>query len=190
MATPVSSSDFRTSLRRKLLESEVLSEKAPECLHKLEKIVCEHLKSLEVHMNYVESASTVSTYYLTISRRIKRYNEAAGPMDTIRLIFDSKLHYSLYTFCEVLEEGVLSEPRDIRQLSALHKMIDPNWLVCDGVDNYSEYKMSIGYDVKNVMNVSLPPDSFRHTECSRFFQKCKTQKSKLLFVSVSYSSVK
>ena len=30
MATPVSSSDFRTSLRRKLLESEVVSEKAPE----------------------------------------------------------------------------------------------------------------------------------------------------------------
>ena len=47
--------------------------------------------------------------------------------------------------------------------NALVKMSDPNWLVCEGVESYSKYRMSIGYDVKNVVNVSLPPDSVHHS---------------------------
>ena len=111
----------------------------------------------------ISMVESIPSPYLTICRRIKAYDAAAGPMDTVRLVIDSKLQYTLYIYYEILAEGAFLEPDDIRQLPALVKMSDPNWLVCEGVESYSKYRMSIGYDVKNVVNVSLPPDSVRHS---------------------------
>ena len=49
---------------------------------------------------------------LTISRKITSYSEAAGPLETVRIVINSKLHYTVYTFCEIFAEGNLSTPQD------------------------------------------------------------------------------
>ena len=135
----------------------------------------EQFGSLEVRLSTTESER-----YLTITRKMMVFDERAGPMDTIQLVIDSKLQYTVYLYCRVTEiNGSLSVPEDIRQLPVINNMVNSNWIVCAGVSEYSKYRSSIGFDVKGVVAVSLPPDSVQHKDCSKFFEKSKTQKSKI-----------
>ena len=51
-------------------------------------------------------------------------------------------------------------------LPHLIKMTDDTWCVCNGVEDYSSYKL---YHIKDAVDVASPPDVVRHKNCSRFF---------------------
>lgn len=50
--------------------------------------------------------------------------------------------------------------------SVLGEMNDACWSVCRGVCNYSQYKSSIGYDIKRVKLACWPPDTARDNDCA------------------------
>ena len=64
-------------------------------------------------------------------------------------------------------------------------MANPNWIVCSGVSNYSSYKLSIGFDTKGIVAVPLPHDTVCHSDCCKFFEKTKMQRSDVYKVCLS-----
>ena len=91
----------------------------------------------------------------------------------MRLVIDCELHYTVYLFCEIFIEGNLSSPQDNDSLEVLAKISNDSWTVCHGVEGYSFYNV---YS-KDIIVMTLPPDSVRHMNCSRFFIADKTKKS-------------
>lgn len=140
-------------------------------------IVKELYPLLEVSIDTIESEmapGTRSEQVLSISRKVKGYHEVTGPFETVRIVIDGKLHYTVYIFCEKFAEGNLSTAHDVEQLDFFKKMEDPSWIVCHGVSGYSSYK---SYTVKNAVTMTIPQDCVRHKSCDRIFQLAGQQKS-------------
>ena len=58
-------------------------------------------------------------------------------------------------------------------------MNDSCWSVCRGVTDYSQYRSSIGYDIKRVKLACWPPDTARDIECAVWFRKESSSHSDL-----------
>ena len=176
MATPsrhpntATTSAAIAAIRKKLL---------PSTLNEVCKNVKEIFGSLDVHLTTSEISYNQVREHIVVCRKIKAYDENTGPTDTIRLVIDDNLQYVVYVYSQVFMRDNLSVPDDIKEVSILKQMADPDWLVCPGVCNYSTYQTSIGYDVKGVVSVLLPLDTARHEDCRKFFQRQKGQKSRL-----------
>ena len=156
MATPARtmssiSDTLRSTLRRKLLKDSCTS-----LLDTVETVLVEMYPSLEISLNTVESSCNQLAHFITVSRKIKYYNECTGPLDTIKLVFDSKLSYTVYVFCDVFANEGLPSLQEVASLAWLKKMNDSSWAVCHGIDNYSSFKL---YKLKDAVCVTLPSDS-------------------------------
>lgn len=66
-------------------------------------------------------------------------------------------------------------------------MSDSHIFVCPGVSEYSRYRDCIGFDAKNVVHVTLPGDTVRHTTCDRM---CKTLENQKTLICKSCLSLK
>lgn len=149
---------MKKSLRRKLLNEDGA-------------LLCELLASVQDKFpslaSSIEQLERPADQVLCISRKRKAYYKATGPLDRIRLVMDTSLRYTAYIFYGVLDEGTLADPKDLLSLSVVKKMAnEQEWLVCDGITE-------VGYNVhhKDAMCAVLPPDCYRHRNCSMIFHK-------------------
>ena len=161
----------RNALRRKLLDNDLVS--SSSAIYEVKKIIRKKYPSLDVSMDSIESSSNQLSQLLSVSRSIKSYSKSVGPLDSVRLVIDCELHYIVYIFCEIYAEGNLSSPKDIESLEVLARVSNDSWIACHGVENYSSYNVIS----KDIVGMTLPPDSVRHVNCSRFFIADKTKKS-------------
>ena len=170
MDTTPGRSDCRSSLRRKLL-----GEASSFSIFNCQSLLIEMCPTLEVTLDTIEPSPNRLDQVLTVSRKLKGYSKATGPLDTVRIVIDSKLHYNVYIFCDLIDGGIITNAQDVEKLPLLGKMIDSSWVVCHGIENYSSYKL---FSVKDVVPVPVPPDTIRHALCQRIFQPNKLQKSR------------
>ncbi len=78
--------------------------------------------------------------FLEISTKNKVLDANIGPLDAITVVMDSKLHFKVIVYAELLEEGTLLVLDDVANLRILQKMNNRRFYVCEGVCEYSEYK--------------------------------------------------
>lgn len=87
-----------------------------------------------------------------------------GPFDDIRLVVESDSSFKLFVYDRVVEEGeTLASIQEDNPI--LSKLNDSSVICCPGVPDYLSYKAAIGFDVKGIHQVCLPPGSFRSNEC-------------------------
>ena len=131
---------------------------------------------MDTKIETVELQQNQLKKFLVIGRRIKGYEAETGPVEIVRLVVDCNLQFKVYVYMEVVEAGSLMNAHDITSLVILHKLNDENYFICPGVNNYSTYHQSIGFNPTSVVHVALPTNSVRHTDCSRICTKSKLQK--------------
>ena len=109
--------------------------------------------------------------YLLICRNIKTYIAEVGPRDALHLIIDTDGNYCLLVYNQLLQEGAMTIT-DFSCLSQIaEKMNDKTWVICVGVQQYSTYKSSIGYDLAPVNTTDHPPNTACHKKCLYAFYK-------------------
>lgn len=165
------------SLLRMAVSKRLEEEESPSILKDLANIITTNFKSLEARLLYVDSepkkspAPTPSCSsrlpFLEVSRKMKSYEESVGPFDRIKVVFEGTLQFKIYVYSDLLEKGTITSPDDAPSLIALKKMDDSNVFVCNGIDNYSSYRPSVGNDPRTVVHISLLNNFVRHIDCSR-----------------------
>ena len=163
--------------RAKECQDEVSSVKVDGMLEEMLKAVTDQFDSLDAKVETVEAEHNHLEKLLVISRRTKYFAVETGPLDTVRLVIDSKLHFLVYIYADIVEEGTVLCASDVTSLAILQKMSDSQFFVCPGVSKYSTYRDSIGFDAKDVVHVTLPGDTVRHTTCNRMCKKLEKQKT-------------
>ena len=126
-----------------------------------------HLKSSSVKA----LSNNKLTNYVIASRNTIIDDECVGPHDVARLIMceDGKHKFMVYEY--LLKEGTVQVSVTNPELQALlEEMNDFCWDVCRGVANYSQYRSSIGYDIKRVKLACWPPNTARDIECAIWFK--------------------
>lgn len=102
---------------------------------------------------------------LCISRNRKAYHKSTGPLDSLKVVLETTLRYTVYIFYNVF---ALSDSKDLLCLSVLEKMADEqNWMICCGISDVG----SLNVHHKDAMCVALPPNSYRHKNCPMIFSK-------------------
>lgn len=142
-------------------------------------LVSDRCSRVESRIILAESEHNRLEPFLEVAMKAKSYQPETGPLDAIRLIIDVSLHFRVYVYAELVEQGTLSSAEDIDKLMVLQRMNDERFFVCTGVKEYSLFKQSIGYDAKSVVHVALPNDTVRHVDCIRMGQKTAMQKTSL-----------
>lgn len=176
MATPVrqhSLSTISDSLRS-TLRSKILGPTAQPTSDVAE-VVGSAFPNLVVDIQSIELLNNRLSQVVVISRKVKFYNESTGPLESIQVVVDSELCYTVYIFCEVYLKGQLSSSDSIKELNCLKMMNDSTWTICTGINNYSSYNLH--HSVKHVVHMTLPIDSVRHDLCSRIFKSNKQKSS-------------
>jgi hypothetical protein len=113
------------------------------------------------------SASNKLTNYVIASRSTIIDDERVGPHDAIRLIMCEDGKYKVMAYEHLLKEGTMQISLTNPELQAvLEEMNDSRWNVCRGVADYSQYRSSIGYDIKRVKLACWPPNTARDIECT------------------------
>ena len=113
-----------------------------------------------------------------VSRKVKCYDHKIGPYDAMKLVVKEDGCYVLLVCDESVEESTVQTPLSSSSiLQALNKLADQTWIVCPGVNSYSVYKASIGYDLNRVVMVNFPPNSARDSECTVLYQ-CTSNKKR------------
>ena len=102
-----------------------------------------------------------------------------GPHDPLRLLVAEDGQYKLLLYAKALEEGTVQSPIIHSSIPILEKLEDAQWIICPGVKAYSSFTGSIGFDIKAAVEVSWPPDTAQHSECSICYTKSPTRKSQL-----------
>ena len=116
--------------------------------------------------------------FLIITRKLKRYDDDIGPYDDMRLVVTEDGSYKLLASDNLLEENVVNTPfNESCIIPLLNQLSDHSLVVCPGIKGYSEYKDSIGYDLKRVVVNRCPPDSVRDQGCTVLHQQHSTSHS-------------
>lgn len=123
-------------------------------------------KQLDTSVVTAEKFNEVRRYVVTV-RRMKAFNEDG--------------RFKLLSYDKSLQEGVVSLPIVPTGIfhQAVQKLANEKWVVCPGVNGYSAYQSSIGYDLKRVTTCSWPPDTARDCECHILYEKSATRKSSI-----------
>ena len=171
MATPT-----RRILREKVQKRLVDDEQAVDYVTKLFNTVSSCFKSLDARIVLVETEYNQLCQFLEVAIKTKHLDANIGPLETVRVVFDRRMHFKVYFFAELIEMGTLQAVDDVANLTILKKMNSNDFITCSGVKEYSEYKKSIGYDSKNVVHVVLPTDTVRHVSCEKIFDKSNHQR--------------
>ena len=171
LAVTTVSSQTRSILKKSLLGH------AYELFDRISDLVKAEYSSLSATVVAAEEDDKIRDYLL-ICRNIKTYIAEVGPHDALRLIIDTDGNYRLLVYNQLLQEGAVTIT-DFSCLSQIaEKMNDKTWVICVGVQQYSTYKSSIGYDLAPVNTTDHPPNTARHKECLYAFYK-KSKKSQL-----------
>ena len=149
------------ALRRKILGNEAASSPLTE----VEGLLRKSHPSLEVAVTSVECSNNHLKELLIASKNPKIHRKDSGPLDSMRFIIDCELNYSVYVLYELYAEGKLSSSLEIETLDVLDQMSNEQLSVCQGVCDYSLYNVVC----KDIVPLSLPHDSVRHSNCSRIF---------------------
>ena len=106
---------------------------------------------------------------------MRRHDSKIGPYDAIKLVVKCDGTFSLLVYDQTLKEGCVKGPLSSNSIvPVLDKLANPQMVVSIGIQSYSEFKASIGYDdLRRVVPISCPPDSVRDIECPVFYEgKC------------------
>ena len=116
--------------------------------------------------------------FVVISRKLKCYDDQLGPYDALRLVVSEDCKYRLLGYGKTLEENLLVLPLSSSCIiQSLDKLADDSWTACPGIQGYTTYKESIGFDLDRVMIRNSLPDSACDKECMILFQRSPTNKS-------------
>lgn len=177
------SSDVSTPVRNKLRACMLAKETSSSiptsiCTAELEEFTLDKLKFfVEQSDEYTSITSEVDIgqdrvqSFLILSRKLKKFDETIGPYDEIKLNVREDGSYKLRVYNNVLEENRITLPFEDSCAVPLQKLADKSWLVCPGVQRYSDYKDRIGYDLKRVIVNHCPPNSVRDQECTILYQQ-------------------
>ena len=111
-------------------------------------MVSDRFSRVESRIILAESEHNRLEPFLEVAMKAKSYQPETGPL---RLIIDASLHFHVYVYAELEEQGTLSSADKIM---VLKRMNDERFFVCTGVKEYSLFKQSIGYDAKSVVHVA------------------------------------
>ena len=87
----------------------------------------EQFSSLDTRLCLVEVESDCLEQRLEVARRVKYNDRMMEPVDTMKVVFDSSLHFSVHHFAEVISEGDLIAVDDVGGLVRLQKMCDEKY---------------------------------------------------------------
>ena len=115
--------------------------------------------------------------YLVITRRIKSYSKHMGPIDAFRVIVEETGYVRFLVYDRLIEEANIAQPTISNSpefIEMLKKINDRSLLACPGINNYLDYKNSIGFDVNRVVICKFPP---RDTDCATIYKGKKSFKT-------------
>ena len=112
--------------------------------------------------------------FLVVACKLRCHDSKIGPYDAIKLMVKGDGTFSLLVYDQMLKEGCVKGPLSSSSIvPVLDKLANPQIVVSIGIQSYSEFKASIGYDLRRVVPISCPPDSVRNMECQVFYEgKC------------------
>ena len=149
--------------------------------HFVENELSHRYSSLEVQLLKAEVKPNTLNRFLTVTRKVKYYDSRVGPYDSVKLVVKEDGSFSFIGCDTIIEEGRIEGPLASSQIiPLLDKMIDPHVAVCSGIQNYSVYHCSIGFDMSRVTMGSCPPDSVRDVECTITYESKSTRRSSLI----------
>lgn len=169
MATPTRNA-LKQLVRKRLRDEQDDEDHSQDLFESVSRIIDSNFKSLAYRTMPVETEFNHVLLYLEIAMRTKHLDLNIGPIDTMRFVVGENMQYRFYFFSELLEEGLLTGPTDITNLTILQKMSDNTHSVCLGIPKYSQYKKLIRYDSKSLTHVELPTDTARHVNCEKLYQ--------------------
>ncbi len=76
----------------------------------------------------------------------------------------------------LIKPGVHNKKTRSHIVPVLDKLADPFMVVCSGIQDYSLFKTSIGYDMSRLVFVSCPPDSVCDIDCAVLYVNKTTQR--------------
>ena len=137
--------------------------------------------SLDVQLVKAEVEANKLNHFLVVTRKVKYYDRKIGPYDSIKLVVKEDGTFSLLVYDKTIEEGSVEGPLSSSHIvPVLDKLADPYMAVCSGVQDYSVFKASIGYDMSRVVLVSCPPDSVRDIECTVMYENKSNRRKSLI----------
>ena len=112
--------------------------------------------------------------FLVVVCKLRCDDSKIGPYDAIKLVVKGDGTFSLFVYDQMLKEECVKGPLSSNCIvPVLDKLANPQMVVSIGIQSYSEFKASIGYDLQRVVPISCPPDSVRNIECPVFHEgKC------------------
>ena len=179
---PVRSDDHRLipvvrkSLRKFVLRDSQSSSDS-HVVDDIKQLVEETGSSVNLEIVTAEVSCNELKQFLVITRSIKSYDTQIGPYDAAKLVVQlDDASYRLLVYDECIEEGIV---KSLSSLSCLQQAVNKvaEWIVCQGIKEYSTYKTSIGYDLKSVVILNCPPDSSRDSECALLFKRLSSHSS-------------
>ena len=137
--------------------------------------------SLDVQLVKAEVEANKLKRFLTVTRKVKYYNPKIGPYDSVKLVVKEDGTFCLLACDTTIEEGRVEGPLASSHIvPLLDKMADPHIAICSGIQDYSVYKASIGFEMSRVALVSCPPDSVRDIECTVLYENKSTRRRSLI----------
>lgn len=127
----------------------------------------------------VDTGGNTLRFFLVITRKIKSYDSHVDPYDSLKVIVSEDGTYKFVVHGKTIQANVATPPPCSSGPieDTLDKLLDELWIACPGIDGYSVFRDSIGFDLKRVKTDSCPPDSARSDECPVLFNRQTKSKS-------------
>ena len=127
--------------------------------------------SLNLQLIKAEVEANKLKEFLVVVPNLRCYDSKIGPYDAMKVVVKEDGAFSLLVLDKALEEGIVEHPLSSSQIvPVLNTLADQSKVVCRGIQNYSAFKASIGYDVSRAVLVNCPPDSVRDVDCTIIYK--------------------
>ena len=145
--------------------------------------------SLELQLVMAEVEANKVNQFLLVIHKVKYYDHKIGPYDSIKIVVKEDSTFSLLVYDKTMEEGrVKALLTSSHIVPGLNKLANPCMVVCSGMQDYSLFKASIGYDTSRGVLISCPPVSVCDIECTMMYENKSTQRKS--FVCSKCNSLK
>ena len=139
-----------------------------------EKFINHAYSSLDTQLVKAEVEPNKLNYFLVVGRKVKYYDPKIGPYDSVRLLVKEDGNFCLLLYDKTIGMGRIEAPCDI--VEVLNKLANPHMVVCRGIQDYTVYKESIGYDISRVVLLNCPSDSVCDIECYGMYENKSTRR--------------
>lgn len=169
----------RSTLRSHILRKEAERTSVPIITMEVVKVFVEqNFSCLALVSERADVGGNKMKHFLVISRKLKAYDNELGPYDALKVVVREDCMYKLIAYDKVVEENAATIPLASSSIiQSLEKLANTALVACPGIEQYSTYKLSIGFDLKRVQVVRIPSDSARDQECTYFFDSSPNSRS-------------